>query len=139
MSNIQAALLLPQFARMGAKLEQREALAQQYNERLQQLGNLVRPATRSFGVHCRHLYPVRVAAQKRDHVIEALKAEQIGCVVNYRAVHLTQYFREKFSHARGDFPVAERIGDEILSLPFYPGMPLEHVEIVVDALARALE
>lgn len=72
--------------------ELREVLAQRYDERLWHLGNLVRPATRSFGVHCRHLYPVRVAAERRDHVIEALKAEHIGCVVNYRAVHLTQYF-----------------------------------------------
>lgn len=49
-----------------------------------------------------------------------------------------QYFRERFGHARGDCPVAERIGDEVLSLSFYPGMPLEYADILVEALERAL-
>lgn len=138
MSNIQAALLLPQFERMAAKLDQRAALAQHYDERLGNISGITTPATRPNSLHCRHLYPVRVPAESRDCVIESLKAEQIGCVVNYRAVHLLHYFRETFGHKRGDFPIAERIGDEILSLPFYPGMPLEDVDIVADALERAL-
>lgn len=138
MSNIQAALLLPQFARMDAKLAERERLAERYEKRLRNLPGVVRLATRPDSVHCRHLYPVRVPAEKRDRVIEALKVEQIGCVVNYRPVHLMQYFRETFSHRRGEFPIAEQIGDEVLSLPFYPGMPLEDVDIVASALERAL-
>jgi UDP-4-amino-4-deoxy-L-arabinose-oxoglutarate aminotransferase len=81
---------------------------------------------------------VRVAGEKRDDVIELLKADQIGCVVNYRAVHLMQYFREHYGHKPGDFPVAERMGDETISLPFYPGMALSDVDIVADALERAL-
>ena len=37
-------------------------------------------------------------------------------------------------HKRGDFPVSEAIGDRTISLPFYPTMPLEHVDIVTQAL-----
>lgn len=88
--------------------------------------------------NCRHIYAVRVPADKRDLVLRVLKGEQIGCVVNYRAVHLLQYFRETLGYRRGDFPVAERMGDETLSLPFYPGMPSEDVDIVASALERAL-
>jgi UDP-4-amino-4-deoxy-L-arabinose-oxoglutarate aminotransferase len=60
-------------------------------------------------------------------------------MVNYRAIHLLSYFRETFGFSAGDFPVAERIGDESLSLPFYPNMPREHADLVVDELARVLE
>jgi UDP-4-amino-4-deoxy-L-arabinose-oxoglutarate aminotransferase len=138
MSNIEAALLLPQFDRLAAKLEQRTALARRYDERLAALPGVRIPGKRPDTVHSRHVYPVRVAGHKRDSVIESLKGEQIGCVVNYRAVHLMQYFRERFGHKPGDFPETERIGDETISLPFYPGMALEDVDIVADSLERAL-
>ncbi len=138
MSNIEASLLLPQFDRIAAKLKQRQSLAQRYDERLADVPGVIRPASMPNTVHSRHVYAVRVAGEKRDEVIDSLKAEQIGCVVNYRAVHLMQYFREHFGHKPGDFPVAERIGDETISLPFYPGMPLEDVDVVCEALERAL-
>jgi UDP-4-amino-4-deoxy-L-arabinose-oxoglutarate aminotransferase len=138
MSNIEAALLLPQFARIDAKLAQRTALARRYDERLAVVPGVRQPGALPNTVHSRHVYPVRVAAEKRDDVIEALKADQIGCVVNYRAVHLMQYFREHYGHKPGVFPVAERIGDETISLPFYPGMPLRDVDVVAEALERAL-
>lgn len=138
MSNIEAALLLPQFDRIDAKLEQRTTLAHRYDERLAAVPGVKRPSALPSTVHSRHVYPVRVAGDKRDDVIELLKAEQIGCVVNYRAVHLMQYFREHYGHKPGDFPMAERMGDETISLPFYPSMPLGDVDVVVDALERAL-
>jgi dTDP-4-amino-4,6-dideoxygalactose transaminase len=138
MSNIEAALLLPQFDRLDDKLKQRTLLAQIYDERLANVSGVRRPAALPNTVHSRHVYPVRVAGEKRDHVIEALKAEQIGCVVNYRAVHLMQYFREHFGHALGDFPNAERMGDETISIPFYPGMPPDDVDVVAEALERVL-
>jgi dTDP-4-amino-4,6-dideoxygalactose transaminase len=138
MSNIEAALLLPQFDRLARKLEQRAALAQCYDEKLAAIPGVRRPATLPNTVHSRHVYPVRVAGEKRDGVIEALKSEQVGCVVNYRAVHLLQYFRQHFGYKRGEFPEAERIGDETISLPFYPGMPHEDVDVVAEALEHAL-
>jgi dTDP-4-amino-4,6-dideoxygalactose transaminase len=138
MSNIEAALLLPQFDRIAHKLEQRTALAERYDERLAAVPGVRRPGALPNTVHSRHVYPVRVAGEKRDPTIEALKSERIGCVVNYRAVHLMQYFRDQFGYKSGDFPVAERIGDETISIPFYPGMPLDDVDVVVDALERAL-
>jgi UDP-4-amino-4-deoxy-L-arabinose-oxoglutarate aminotransferase len=139
MSNIEAALLLPQFDRLAAKLDQRQRLAEAYDQRLSKIPDVTCPATRTDAVHARHLYAVRVPAAKRDRVVESLKADQVGCVVNYRAVHLMQYFRRHHGHGPGDFPVAERIGDEIISLPFYPGMPHEDIDLVALALQRALE
>jgi dTDP-4-amino-4,6-dideoxygalactose transaminase len=44
-----------------------------------------------------------------------------------------------FGFRAGDFPIAEKIGDASLSLPFYPNMPLEQVDVVVGPPALALE
>ena len=138
MSNIEAALLLPQFDRVRDKLDRRTRLAGRYDDRMSKVPGVIKPGNRADTVHSRHVYPVRVAGDKRDRIIESLKADQIGCVVNYRAVHLMQYFRDNFGHAEGDFPNAERIGDETISLPFFPDMPLEDVDVVAAALERAL-
>jgi UDP-4-amino-4-deoxy-L-arabinose-oxoglutarate aminotransferase len=55
-------------------------------------------------------------------------------MVNYRAIHLLTYFAESLGTKPGDFPEAERFGDEILSLPFYPQMSFEQVDYVVAQL-----
>jgi UDP-4-amino-4-deoxy-L-arabinose-oxoglutarate aminotransferase len=55
-------------------------------------------------------------------------------MVNYRPIHLLTYFQKLLGHKRGDFPNAERIGDSTVSLPLYPDMPVEHVDIVSGAL-----
>ncbi len=60
-------------------------------------------------------------------------------MVNYRAIHLLTYFKESFGFKPGDFPVAEHIGNSTISLPFYPGIPEQHVHTIVDALYRLLE
>lgn len=134
LSNIQAAMLRPQIARLKPNLSKRAALAQRYAERLQRIAGVEIMGTRDTATHARHLYPVRIVSKSRDSVIEQLKAAGIETVVNYRAIHLLSYFRKALGHARGDFPVAEQLGERVISLPFYPNMPMEHVDRVCDVL-----
>jgi dTDP-4-amino-4,6-dideoxygalactose transaminase len=60
-------------------------------------------------------------------------------MVNYRAIHLLTYFKEQYGYEAGAFPVAEQHGDSVISLPFYPAMPDEHIVTVVNALKDALK
>ena len=48
------------------------------------------------------------------------------------------YFSETYGFKRGDFPIAEGIGDVTISLPFYPNMPLEDVDRVIEVLREVL-
>lgn len=134
LSNIQAAMMLPQFARLEPNLVKREALAQRYIERLAGIEGVRTIATRPEARHARHLFPVRIIAKGRDEVLEELKAAGIETVVNYRAIHLLSYFKRLLGHASGDFPVAEELGDQVISLPFYPNMPMEQVDRVCNVL-----
>jgi UDP-4-amino-4-deoxy-L-arabinose-oxoglutarate aminotransferase len=138
MSNIEAALLLPQFDRVGQKLARREALAARYAERLSGVPGLVCPTDLPNTVHARHLVTVWSDGMPRDELIARLHEERIGAVVNYRPIHLMSYFVETYGYQRNTFPVAEWIGERTLSLPFYPDMPLESVDIVVDAISRVM-
>jgi dTDP-4-amino-4,6-dideoxygalactose transaminase len=139
LDNIQAALLLPQMDRLDDNWRKRGELAAYYQERLWDIPNLSRPETLQGVEHAWHLFPVWIGGKQRDRVIEKLQAQNICVMVNYRAIHLLTYFRETFGLCEGDFPVAEKIGDANLSLPFYPGMPREHVDRVTDELARIME
>jgi dTDP-4-amino-4,6-dideoxygalactose transaminase len=139
MDEIQAAILIPQLRRLGAKLCERERLAQRYSELLTSVPGVKIPGLKANAIHARHLFPVWVDAGKRDKVVAALREKRIETVVNYRAIHLLTYLREKLGYRKGDFPCAERIGAETLSLPFYPTMPFEFLDIVAGALADILQ
>lgn len=138
MDNIQAAMLLPQMQRLGKKLERRHVLAQLYDDSLADIEGVRIPATRANAVHARHLFPIWVGGGKRDRIIEGLGRRGIGTVVNYRAIHQLSYFSETLGYRAGDFPHAERIGSETISLPFYPSMPDEFVKRTALALKDEL-
>jgi UDP-4-amino-4-deoxy-L-arabinose-oxoglutarate aminotransferase len=138
MDNIQAAILLPQMKRIEAKLSRRHALADSYTRKLAEVPGVRVLQSRENTVHARHLFPIRVNRDVRDLVIDEFNKRGIGAVVNYRPIHLLSYFETLMGHTRGDFPMAEQIGGEVLSLPFYPTMPESSVDTVVDALASIL-
>lgn len=113
----------------------REAAAR-YDELLEGLPQVVRPRVVAGNEHVFHLYVVRVP--RRDAVVAELNARGIGAAIHYPIpVHLTRAF-EGLGHRAGDFPVAERLAGEILSLPIYPGITAEQQERIVAALAEAL-
>ena len=131
MVNLQAALL-------DAKSRRREELVQLYLHQLTSIPGLTWPRRLSGGRHANHLFTVRIGNGRRDYVLAELQARGIGCVVNYSAIHLLTYFRERFAFRPGIFPCAEKIGDETISLPFYPSMSENDVAIVTKALRDIL-
>ena len=139
MSNIEAAILLPQLQRLAPKLEERQMLAARYVERLTDIPGLRVPAQAAGqdSVHAHHVFPVWVESD-RDTVVTALQQAGVEVVVNYRPVHLTRFFRGTFGHAEGDFPIAEGLGDQCISLPYYPGMLLPDVDLVASRMSRIL-
>jgi dTDP-4-amino-4,6-dideoxygalactose transaminase len=134
MDNIQAALLVPQLERIPEKRSRRQILAARYRRHLQVIPDVRLPAIPDGARHAWHLFTLRVGAERRNDLITALGADGIAATVNYRAVHLLEYFASALRHRCGDFPVAETIGAETLSLPFYPTMPDEDVDYVSERI-----
>jgi UDP-4-amino-4-deoxy-L-arabinose-oxoglutarate aminotransferase len=132
-------MLLPQMDRLEENWSKRRELARLYEERLRDIPDLSRPATLAGVNHAWHLFPVWVEAGQRDRVIQELQNQGISVMVNYRAIHLLTYYRNAFGFREGDFPIAEKIGDASLSLPFYPNMPREHVDNVTKVLREVLQ
>ncbi len=141
MSNIEAAILLPQLKRILPNLEKRQSLAEDYIKALnvdRSESGLSYSASRSQARHARHLFTVWVPPEKRDAIINKMQASGVPCVVNYRPVHLLTWYQEHLGYKSKSFPNAEMIGSRTISLPLFPTMPKENVAIVVEKLKAAL-
>lgn len=139
LDNIKAALLLGQLARIDELWEKKNRIANRYIAGLKDIPGVElmgeRPGTR----HARHLFTVRVPEQIRDDVLGRLQERNIGVAVNYRAVHLLDFYRKTYGFKEGDFPNAERIGNETITLPLFAKMTDEQVEHVIQSVKEAVK
>jgi len=138
LSNLEASILIPQLARLSDNLSKRHVLADRYTSRLSKISGLQLSKIPANVTHARHVFPIWLTGKPRDVILQTLLAQGVEVVVNYRAIHLLSYFVEQYGYARGRYPTAEWLGDTALSLPFYPNMPLHHIDIVAEALESAL-
>jgi perosamine synthetase len=74
----------------------------------------------------------------RDATIGALAAEQIQSKPYLPAIHLMSFYRERFGHREGEFPVCEDVAARSLALPFFPGMSEGQVARVGEVLREAI-
>jgi len=132
MDGIQAAVL-------GAKLdcldrwnEQRRQIAASYRVALELKDSVSCLADLSDGQHVYHLFVVRVG--ERDSVMEGLHGAGIGAAIHYPVPLHRQPSLAGLGYAAEQFPVANRLAEEILSLPIFPGLTTDQVDWVVSAL-----
>jgi dTDP-4-amino-4,6-dideoxygalactose transaminase len=142
LTDIQAALGLHQLRAIGRHHERRAEICRRYDEAFAQLpiGQFVSPP--AGDVHAHHLYTVlidpAVAGRSRDEVGKALEQSGVASSVHFRALHLHQFYRERFGFSRGQFPHAERISDTVLSLPLSASLTDDQVTRVINAFRIAL-
>jgi dTDP-4-amino-4,6-dideoxygalactose transaminase len=134
LSDINAALLLGQLTRLEGQLTRREAIARRYEEAFAGIDGLGYPIVPAGVRSARHLFTIWVPPQHRDASLAMLQDKGIGVAVNYRAVHLLSYYRERFGFEPGMFPNAERIGASTITLPLYPSMTDQQVDTVIEAV-----
>ncbi len=136
MSNIQAAILVGQIERIDAMRTRRESLARRYREGLREVEGVKMPEIPEGSVSGHHLFTIWV--DRRDEVMARLEERGVGVAVNYRAIHLMKYYRERYGYGEGDFPEAERIGARTVSLPLYPKLRVSEVDFVVESVREAV-
>jgi perosamine synthetase len=78
------------------------------------------------------------AGTDRDAVISKLAEGGIASKAYLPCIHLLPPYRERFGFRRGEFPIAERVADRSLALPFFTSMSESQVDRVCTALAEAL-
>lgn len=140
MWDLQASLGLQQLRRIESRHVKREALAALYDNKLKPLGENIQTFKITRPVkHAHHLYPIMLKGVDRDWVAGKMEERGIGVGVHFRPVHLEPYYREVWGHKPGEFPVTERAGENLLSLPFWPEMKEEELNRVVGTLEEVIK
>jgi dTDP-4-amino-4,6-dideoxygalactose transaminase len=133
LDEMQAAMLNVKLPHLADWTRQRQRAAARYDAKLDALG--VTHAAPGGDSHVYHVYAVRVP--DRDAVRARLAPEIETGIHSPTPVHLQPAYAD-CGYARGDFPVAERLAEETLSLPMFPGITEAQIDAVVGALGQAL-
>jgi len=140
LSDVLAAIALVQLDRVEEHARIRERQFALYDEGLAGLEGIAPLPRDDRDVHALHLYVVRIdaglAGASRDAYQHALGEELIGTSIHFLPVHRLTWFRGRYP-AQPPLPVAERAGDEVLSLPLSPAHSDEDILDAVDAVRRA--
>ena len=142
LTDLQAAIGIPQLRRIEANSIRRAAIWSQYLEAFADLPVDLPPDVPYGDRHALHLFIILLDLDaltvSRDRVAEALHAEGVGIGIHYRAVHLHAYYRRRFGHAPEAFPNAREISDRTLSIPLSAALSDRDVSDVIEAVRRVL-
>ena len=131
LDELQAVILLVKMRSLDRWNSRRAEIAARYNSELKGLP-LGLPVMSSGFKPIFHLYSI--TSQKRDALAAHLEKRRVGAAVYYPApLHLEPCFRS-LGYRNGDFPVAERISRQILSLPVYPELTESRQADVIAAI-----
>ena len=134
LSNISASLGLAQLRKVETIIEMRTRIADMYTSMLHTNVPLASPMIAPNGYkHVHQLYSIRVP--DRDGLMQFLREHGIMTKIYFLPVHLTHYYHHELGY-RVSLPVTESAANDIVSLPIYPGMPVEDIEKVVQVISE---
>jgi perosamine synthetase len=135
LSDIACALGLVQLGHLDGMLAARAQVADWYREALAG-SDLTLPCPESGGnVRGWFVFVVQVPhGLDRDTVVDDLRARGIQSKPYLPAIHLMSFYRERFGHREGEFPVCEDVAARSIALPFFPTMTEGQVAQVAEAL-----
>lgn len=130
MPNFCAAVGLVQMKKLPGFVSRRREIARRYDAAFKGLPGL-HTLKVDYASVAPHIYIVRVDAAKREEYMEALKAKGVATGVHYIANHIQPYFKP---YAKTPLPVADRLWQEIVTLPLHCGLSDADVETVIGAV-----
>jgi perosamine synthetase len=141
LSDIASALGIAQLERLDEMLASRAHVANLYRDALSAIEGLVLPCSDAGGdTRGWFVFVVQLpAGVDRDAVITRLAASGIQSKPYLPAIHLMSFYRKRFEHREGEFPISERIARRSLALPFFPSMSQSQIARVAQHLRFAVE
>jgi perosamine synthetase len=140
LSDIACALGLAQLERLDEMLAARRRVAALYRDALDAVEGLGLPCPDAGGAKRGwFVFVVQLpGGLDRDQVVRALSEQGIPSKPYFPAVHLMTFYRERFGHREGEFPVCEDVAARSIALPFFPQMTEGQVDRVASALRSVI-
>jgi dTDP-4-amino-4,6-dideoxygalactose transaminase len=143
MEAIQGAVLGVKLKHLAQWTNERRRVATKYRELLSSVEQIKLPKEMDYAKHVYHLFVVQVKSQKsevrsqkRDELQKFLYDNGISTGLHYPIpLHLQPCF-EHLGYKEGDFPVAEELAEQGLSLPMYPELANDQIEYVCNSIKK---
>ena len=142
MTDIQAGLLISQLDKLPMFSERRKEIVAKYDEAFLQMPEIQVQEEIPESDTTRHLYILRIRPEmltiNRREFFDALAAENIMCNVHYIPTYYFPHY-QRLGYEKGICPKAEKLYDEMMSLPLYYGMSDADVEDVITAIKKIVD
>lgn len=132
LDTLQAAILRVKLANIDKAIEKRETLAKQYISLLSGVEQIILPMVKKGNYPVYYVFTIK--AQNRNGLNEHLQKNGIGTSIYYPVpLHLQKCF-SYLGYKKGDFPVAEKLCDQVLALPMYPELTEDEVSYTCEKI-----
>jgi dTDP-4-amino-4,6-dideoxygalactose transaminase len=132
-SQLDAAYCLAELENLQKSIERRQKIAKKYFD---VLSNLKHVKLAEYIGNCIYSQYIVEIDKNRDHFVNELRKENIKVGVQYMPLHLTKYYKNKYSMKVFDYSVALGAFQRVMSLPIYPSLTDEEVDRVCDAVKK---
>ncbi len=136
LDTLQAAILQIKLKRLNLYNQSRNKVANIYNRLLKDVEDVIIPWIAPFVKSVYHVYALRI--KNRQVALDAFKKAGISVLIHYPIPLHLQIAYQNLGYRKGDFPVSEKICNEIVSLPIYPGFKKAQIEFIVKTLKGAI-
>ena len=138
LSDLHCSLGVAQLEHLDEMLADRARVAGWYGEALRDVEGLELPYE-GAGTRGWFVYVVQLPrGADRDAVVVSLAERGVQSKPYFPAIHLYAFYRERFGHREGEFPVAEDVAARSIALPFFPALSEGEVAQVAEALRAVL-
>ena len=142
MTDIQAALGFSQMDKLDIFVGKRKEIVSKYNQAFQGMKQIITPFQDITGESSWHLYIIRLRLEElvvgRKEIFEDLQKKNIGVNVHYIPVHMLPYYQE-LGYVKGSLPHAEKLYEEIISLPLFPAMSEQDIDDVISSVQQTIK
>jgi perosamine synthetase len=140
LTDFQCALGLSQLRKLPAWVSRRREIAAKYDRAFADTPGIRPLKALQDREHTYHLYVIRLGRERleanRSFIFDSLRKNGVGVNVHYIPVHLHPYYRNKYREKSGDCPIAEKVYEEVVSLPIFAAMKESMVVETIDVVRR---
>lgn len=137
MTDLAATIALEQLKKLDEFNKKRQENANKLTGGLKDIKGIVTPKVNAGNAHAFNQYTIRVTGEfkiTRDELIEVLSKKGVGSSIYYpKPLHLHAHF-QKTGYKKGDFPVAEKVAKEVISLPVGPSLSKEEISYIIKTI-----
>ena len=134
-TDFQSALGISQLKKLESMREKRKRIAEIYinafSDKIDFISEL------DYNKSSWHLFVIKVL--NRDELYKKLKAKGIDTAVHFIPIHKHPYYRERFSYSDKDYPIANTVYEQCLSLPIYPGLNNDEINYIIQYVLQYAE